>query len=156
MPGLPAARKTTPRRRDRATWDKFESHNLGNGARIYSDGDSVHVVTRWQPPDPFEDTQRSQLAEIFTRFRSGLGNGEFHTLRAGSKNRWAGNVIMEVMGKTEGEASRMLGAWKKSKTLTEDIYRSPKTRDSALRIIVDETKAREILGPLYQPPEAPC
>jgi hypothetical protein len=42
----------------------------------------------------------------------------------------------------------MLTAWKKSKTLTEDLYRSPNTRDHATRIVVDETQAREILGPL--------
>jgi hypothetical protein len=139
---------------DRATWYKFESHNLGNGAGIYPDGDNVHVVTRWQPPDPFEDTQRSQLAEVFTTFRNGLGDGEFYTFHAGSKNRWAGNVVMTVMGKTEGEAGRMLAAWKKSGALTEDIYRSPNNHDHAKRIVLDETKAREILGALYQSPEA--
>jgi AAA domain len=101
----------------------------------------------WTPPDPFEDTQRSQLAKVFTRFRSRLGNGEFHTLHAGgAKTRWAGKVIMEVMGKSDAETSMMLAAWKKSKTLTETLYRSPNNHDNAKRTVADETKAQEILG----------
>jgi hypothetical protein len=59
------------------------------------------------------------------------------------------------MGKSDAEASRMLAGWKKSKTLTEALYRSPTTHETAKRIVLDETKARDILEPLYQAPEVP-
>jgi hypothetical protein len=136
---------------DRATWYKFESHSLGNGAGIYPDGDNVHVVTRWQPPDAFEGMPKSAIAEIFDQLRDGPGDGEFYSPHVNGKERWAGRPIAAAAGKDEAEAKRILRAWLKSGVLIEDEYASPKRREDVKRVIVNETKAAEILGTLYRP-----
>jgi hypothetical protein len=137
-------------------WFKLIGVPLGNTFDPrYPHGDNIQTLEPWTPPDPFKDLQRSKIGEVFAAFRDGLGNGEFYAFNRNARERWAGNVIMAVMGKSEGEAIRMLADWKKSKTLIDGDYISPKERAARHRIIVYDPKAIEIAGPFYSPTGAP-
>jgi hypothetical protein len=137
---------------ERATWYKFESHDLGNGAGIYPDGDNVHAVTRWTPPDVFAGLPKPTIAEIFDELRAGPGEGEYYSPYQSAKDRWAGWPVMRIAEKSHSEAKLIVKGWCKSTTLTETGYYSHRARKTVLRVVLNETKAREILGSLYRPP----
>jgi hypothetical protein len=138
---------------DRATWYKFESVKLANGTELYPDGDSVQVVTPWTPPSAFEGLQKTKIAEIFAALRTGPGDGEFYASDPRA-TYWAGHVIEASTGKTEKEAKRILRNWCGNQVLLEDEYYSEKRKRTVPRVTVNDAKARDILGRLYQPPEA--
>jgi hypothetical protein len=133
-----------------ATWYLLESINLGNGAGIYPNGDNVQVSTTWTPPDVFEGLSLATVSTIFDAIRKGFDNGEFYSPDKRSSERWAGNVIVKAAGKTAAEAGNILRIWlsPQKEVLKRDQYHSPSRREDIARVIVNETKAAEILRPL--------
>jgi hypothetical protein len=59
---------------------------------------------------------------------------------------------MKIMGKNDAEARKILAAWKKSNALIDGSYVSPQAARARQRIIVNQTKAAEILGLLWTRP----
>jgi hypothetical protein len=141
---------------EQSTWYRLESVELGNGAGIYVDGDNVQVLTLVDDlPDAFDGLSRTTIGEIFEKLRAGPSPGEFYKPRRNADD-WAGNIIIMIAGKTAQEADRILFSWDKNKVLLRDKYLSPATSRYRERVLVNEAKAAEILGPLYRPPaEAP-
>jgi hypothetical protein len=139
---------------DLNTWYAFKSVRLGNGTELYPDGDNVQVVDVWVPPSPFKGLPKSHVAEIFDQLRTGLDEGEFYAAHSNAGNRWAGVLISEVTGRNAQEARGILRDWIKNRVVLENEYRSPKNRKQVSRLVVNEVKAAEVLGSLYQPPEA--
>jgi hypothetical protein len=137
-----------------STWYKLESVQLGNGAGLYLDGDSLQVTTTWNPPSAFADLPKTAIAAIFEKIRKGCGDGEFYSPDRRSK-RWAGDLIASTAGKSDEEAARILRTWMKNSVLIKDEYDSPERRESVGRLTLNETKAGEILGHLYHSEETP-
>jgi hypothetical protein len=131
-----------------ATWYRFESVALGNPSERYPDGDNVQVTTTWTPPSPFEGISLQTIKEIFERIRCGPGNGEFYSPDRRSK-RWAGDVIVTAADKSADDAARVMRAWIDNGVLIKDEYESLERREPVGRVILNEGKAAEILGPLY-------
>jgi hypothetical protein len=137
---------------DLATWYQFKSVELGNGAGIYVDGDNVQVLAAWTPPSAFDDLSKAQIAEIFDALRTGPETNEFYLCDPRANGAWAGWPIAKISNKAKGEAKRILRTWFNNGVLLEEEYYSKKRQRATRRISVDEIKAAEILGPLYQPP----
>ena len=77
----------------------------------------------------------------------GAGKAEEQfTLRntSADKSRWAGQVIMDEIGQTEGQAKAMLATWVKSGLLQETKYHSVIQRRNRNGCIVDLAKVAEM------------
>jgi AAA domain len=137
---------------EEAIWFKLVGVDIGNPSEDYPKGDNVQTVERWYPPPPAAGLTKTKVAEIFDELRAGPGDGEFYSPDQRAKERWAGIVIIEETGKSEAEARRLLRDWIKNGVLIEGEYTSPRLRKKRGRVTLVETKAVEILGPLYRPP----
>jgi hypothetical protein len=136
-----------------ASWYRFENVDLGNSAGLYVEGDAVHVTTVWVPPSPFEGISLNIIAEIFEALRLGPGEGEFYSPDRRAK-LWFGRVVMEKAEKNEDEVAHVISTWIENKVLVEDNYHSAKRRKKFARVMLNEAKAAEILGPLNRKPES--
>jgi hypothetical protein len=136
---------------DQTIWFKLIGVDIGNATEDYPSGDNVQTVERWYPPDPFEDLEKPQIAEIFEELRKGPKIGEWYSSNPQARDNWAGTVICSLTGKSEADAKRILATWKDKDVLLEvDSASGRKAKDYKL----NETMARDILGPLYRPPGA--
>jgi hypothetical protein len=136
---------------EETVWFKLVGVDIGNGDEDYPAGDNVQTVERWHPPDAFEDLPKTKIAEIFAELRLRPSDGESYLFSSNANGAWAGRPIMKIGNMEKEAARRILRAWVKSGTLIVDTYRSPRRRKEVERVTLNETKAREILGPLYQP-----
>jgi hypothetical protein len=125
---------------------------LENSSVLYPEGDNVQVIATWTPPSAFEGITLDVITALFTALRKGPGQGEFYSPDRRSK-RWAGTVIAKIADILEEDAARILRTWLANGVLLKDQYDSPERRESVIRVIVNESKAADILGPLYAPPE---
>jgi hypothetical protein len=133
-------------------WFKIVGVPIGNGAGSWPLGDNVQTVERWHPPDPFDDFPKTQIAQVFERLRKGPKTGELYSSNPQAKANWAGKVICEVTGKSDGAAKYILAIWEEKKVLTKVNSAAGRTsKDYQL----NESFAHEFLGPLYRPPGAP-
>jgi hypothetical protein len=119
----------------------------------YPRGDNVQTVERWKPPELFDGLTKTMLAEIFDAYRSGPEAGEFYLVDVRANEAWAGWPICQIANKAKGEAKRILRDWIRNDVLTEGEYKSSSRKKLVTRVIVNEIKAAEILGPMYQKPE---
>jgi hypothetical protein len=79
-----------------STWFKLESFDLGN-ATAERPSDRVGVVTRWEPPNPFDDVTTDQMLEVRRRVSEGKW-------RESSQSReWIGYLVAEIMKLNPGE-----------------------------------------------------
>jgi hypothetical protein len=97
----------------KANWMRLETENLSNG-------DIIAVVTRWQPPNPFENVSSTHMHEC----RRVAGTGEFR--RDARAKNWFGYEVARVVGiddvgpKTAGrrKVTAIIETWLKNKVLT--------------------------------------
>jgi hypothetical protein len=136
---------------DQTVWFRLVGVDIGNPTEDYPEGDNVQTVERWYPPDAFEDLPKTKIAEIFAELRKGPSEGEFYLVNPNANDAWAGWPIAKIGDMEKGAAKRILKAWNKSGTLIVDTYHSPRRHKDVERVTLNEIKAREILGPLYQP-----
>jgi hypothetical protein len=137
-----------------AIWYRLESIELGNPRGIYKDGDNVQVAILWTPPSAFAGIPLTEIADIFARLRISPSEGLRWSPDKRTKEEWAGKPIADVTGQEDEEISRMLKGWIETGTLIEGEYRHPKHRAKRNCVTLNETKAAEILGPLYHKPGA--
>lgn len=127
------------------TWLRLVNVPLENaaGGRIE---DHVQTVERWEPESPWEGIPMSVVIRILDAIEAGPGNGEQFTTRANSadKSRWAGSLIVQIAGKTEGQARGIIRAWVESGTVLEGRYRSPGQRKDVAGCTVDPAKLAEM------------
>ncbi len=78
---------------DKAVFRRLVSTSLGNGTPLYPDGDSIGVVTVYEPPGMFDGITVQHLAIVQQHLRSAS-----ETRRKGSPQArdWVGNLIAEV------------------------------------------------------------
>jgi hypothetical protein len=106
-------------------------------------------------PDAFDGLSRTTIAEIFDKLRAGPRPREFYSPHSNAADFWADSPIITIAGKTDEEARRILRTWLQKQVLRTDDYISPRSKRQRPRVLPNEQKAAEILGPLYRPPEAP-
>jgi hypothetical protein len=112
-----------------AEWIELKSVPLGNRTAEYPEGDEVQVAVKWTPPSAWEDVGEEETRAILFRIEAGLENGERYSARPQDKDRWAGNVIFEVLpDKTEAHAKEILRKWMRTGQLEVRDYQSPAQR----------------------------
>jgi hypothetical protein len=116
-------------------WYEFQSVGLGNGDADYPDGDSIGVLTRWQPASPMFGVAWTQVGAVLDAIEAGV-DGEYHSGSVKSV-RWAGNLMMTHMQISDGQAKVVLKEWLDQGVLKADKYQS-KERDhhEAQRLLV--------------------
>jgi hypothetical protein len=134
---------------DHARWYRLESVDLGNPDGLYTDGDNVQVIGTWTPPSPSKDVSLTDIGDIFAKLRAPPGEGLRWSPDRRAKAEWAGNPIVEITGKNDEEAARIISGWVATSTLIEGEYQHPKQRKLRRYVALSEAKAAEILGPLY-------
>ena len=58
---------------------------------------------------------------------------------------WAGKPLMEIGGRSEDEAAKIIGEWIENGVLAKAEYYHAKSKNAVSRVILDEAKAAEIL-----------
>ena len=135
------------------TWYKLKSIDLGNADELYTEGDNLQVATAWIPPSSFEGLSLSIIAEIFTALRVPPGLN-LRWAPDPRSDEWAGKPISRITGKTSEQTQPIVRTWIKNAVLVEDTYEHPKHRRPRTCVALNETKAAEILAPLYFRPDA--
>lgn len=77
---------------EKADWFRFVSVELGNGTGL-SGGDSMGVVERWIPPDPFEGLHGGHLLRVQRKIAEGEWR-ESSQVRDGS---WVGEAVAQAL-----------------------------------------------------------
>ncbi|MGA0530638.1 AAA family ATPase [Hansschlegelia sp. KR7-227] len=113
---------------EKADWHHIASVRLGNGTRDPSnpfdfnqdDGDSVGVVTTWEPPSALAELTVGDLEEVQRRVRAGKWR------ESPQAAAWVGKVVADVKGwdltkpGTKKKVNGVLGSWYASKAL--EVY----------------------------------
>jgi hypothetical protein len=127
---------------EKATWFKLIGVPLNNGDGDYPDGDDVGVATTWQPRPLFEGMDAATLPAIFAALRQSI----YGPNRQAKHTPWAGNPLMEIGGRSEREAGKIVAAWIESGVLVKDSYYHSASKNTVGRVTLDELKAAEILA----------
>ena len=131
-----------------ATWVERKSQYIHNGGITGSDGDNVGVMTPWSPPDALDGVSIKTINKTLKAIAEGPGEERYYTQNnQGKSNRYAGNVIKEVI---EGEhvnvdlapqqVKQILKDWMKSGLITEFTYDCDQTRKPEKGLKVDWSK----------------
>jgi hypothetical protein len=126
---------------EQATWFKLASVALGNGAGLYPEGDEVAVATTWHPRPLFEGMAHAALAAVFEELRRSNYNPNKQ-----AKN-WAGKVLMDVGGRSETEATKIVTAWLENGVLEKTKYYN-ESKHEVDKVVVNEEAAAKILADL--------
>jgi hypothetical protein len=81
---------------DEAEWFEIRSHKLDNGPGG-SEGDSVGVVTEWEPPGPFRDIVQHDIDKALWSVAKGQEDGSLWRLASNAAD-WVGLPIAEALG----------------------------------------------------------
>jgi hypothetical protein len=114
-----------------ARWFRKESIELDN-ATSDCPADIVGALVPWCPPDAFDGLGSHTITVILDRLDAGMDSGERYTAstKGGSKasGRWAGCLLMETAGLSEGMAAKVVRTWIGTGVLIEDEYDCPVRR----------------------------
>lgn len=122
---------------DEAEWFERKPFVLDNG-------EEVAAAAPWSPPSPWDDMTLETAAAILETIQDGLADGERYTLAKQAGERWAGAPIMEMTGKTDAHALRIIKKWTDEGVLVEAEYVSPNQRRKRACVMVDMDKVSEM------------
>jgi hypothetical protein len=134
---------------DKAMWFQKASLRLENPAGIYSLGDEVGAVVRWAPPAPFEGLGYTELHAVFDALRA-----PHSPTKQSRAIPWAGKPLMDLAGRTEAQATRILGEWLKTGVLARGTSVKTAHRHKAQTVTQDPIKVAAILTAIA-PGQAP-
>lgn len=120
----------------RAEWLRLVGVRLENGTEDYPHGDNVQVATAWTPPTAWEGSEEGKEAEVLRRIEAGPSRGERYSIRPQDKERWAGNVLIEMCACSIGQAKATLEGWQKQRMIWTDDYRSELQRKTRKGVYV--------------------
>lgn len=123
-----------------ATWIRLLGVDLQNGDETYPSGDSVQVVSVWQPADLFAGITHAQVNAALDAIEAGLDGGVRYAPTRHSKARWAGQVLTTAWGITDQRAADMISAWLHSGLLVEVEYHDPGSRKARQGVRVNNHK----------------
>jgi hypothetical protein len=122
---------------DETTWLKLCNVALPNG-------DCVQAVERWEPPSPWDGIPWEMVADILEKIDAGPEAGEHFYAGKQSGDRWAGQVIMDIAGKTEKQAATILETWRSNGALEDYDYHSKRKRKNVTGLRVNTIKLAEM------------
>ena len=105
-------------------WYKFVGVPLNNGTDEYPNGDIIGVLDRWVPLSPLHGRSWQQVSNALDQIDAGTGDGEYYS-SAAQATRWAGDVLVRVLGLNREQAADQLQEWIASGVLIRDTYNSP-------------------------------
>lgn len=120
-----------------AKWFEKKSVTLNNGSGLIP-GDDVGVLVPWEPPGMLDGVSMLTIGQVLDTIdrgltdENGLPTGQFYTATASgpSKDRWAGVVIVRLLGCDEKRAKHLLKDWLKNEVLQTYDYADPVARRS--------------------------
>lgn len=101
-----------------ALWLRLQSVELSNG-------DKVQTVAKFDPPSPWNGLGWNTISNVIQIIGRGPGGHELYAAGRQSKDRWAGNVLMQEAGKSPAQAVSILKEWIANGVLEECQYASP-------------------------------
>lgn len=120
-----------------AKWFRKESVELTNGTG-FEEPDEVGALVPWTPPNAFDGISTASINMALDRIDEGIIDSDgvvtgvryTSSTRGGSREsgRWAGGLLMEMLGTTEAQAKKMLASWVKTGVLVEQNYHCPEQR----------------------------
>lgn len=118
-----------------AKWFEKKGITLNNGRGIIP-GDEVGVLAPWEPPGMLDGVSMHTIGQALDTIDRGLTgengspSGQFYTASATgpSKDRWAGTVVVRMLGCEEKVAKRLLKDWLKNEVLETFEYQDPVAR----------------------------
>jgi hypothetical protein len=123
---LDDAKANMAARAPKASWFQLTSVTLDNADDIYPYGDQVGVIETWEPKTVWETVPPSDTDTALDRIDAGLPSGCRYTdSRRGEAERWAGTVLMQVCGVTDGQAAGMIKTWLNEGVLFKESYHDP-------------------------------
>jgi hypothetical protein len=137
---LDDAKANMAARAPKASWFQLTSVTLDNADDVYPYGDQVGVIETWEPKTVWETVPPDATDTALDRIGAGLPGGSRYTAsRRGETQRWAGTLLIQVCGVTEGQAAGMLKAWLKSGLLFTQSYHDPIQRHDRMGLYVNAT-----------------
>ena len=150
--GLPAERRGWYLRADdakqnmsapaaRAEWYERQSVQIENGEAF--EGDSVGVLTRWEPPSLFDGLSNSAARTALLKISGGLSNGQRYKMtQRGGTERWCGFVVMDEGTDIGVERARMIvREWAAHGMIYEEEYEDTTRRSKTEKgVFVDHDK----------------
>lgn len=135
-------------RADRADWMVMRQVELGNATELYPRGDTVTALERWTPPPVAGSASMSQVVDALDRIAQGPSPGEFFSPSAAGRTngRWAGNVLVELLGLQPTQAASLLKEWLKNGVLVTVEYDSPGSRRAQSGVRVVQAKLDQMRG----------
>lgn len=140
-------------RESKAKWLKLEGVSLENNrSHNLNEADFVGVVSKWTPPDPFDD----MTVEDLENCKEAIRQGEYK--ESPQANNWVGHIIGSTIGKDseskagKKEINRIIKTWIASGELK--IIRKPmkdKGREAPFVIVAD--KAEIDINSISPPPK---
>jgi hypothetical protein len=116
---------------DTSTWFKFDSVDIENAmvlGGVSRPSDRVGVVTRWEPPKPFDDVTTEHMNEV--RRRAGDGDWRLDV----QSSEWIGYAVADVLGidasekAAKSQVKAVLKAWLASGALKTAIRKDEKRK----------------------------
>jgi hypothetical protein len=131
-------------------WFRKVSIPLNNPAGIYTKGDEVGAVERWDPPAAFEGLDYARMRDVFAAIAAGPHSPD----KRAKAIPWAGLPLMEIGGRTDAQAKKILDLWLQSKTLIDGPPFKTDQRRDIRTLTVDPAKVAAILAQ-HAPPGNP-
>jgi len=128
-------------RAPKASWFHLDNVTLDNATPTYPNGDQVVVIEPWEPPSVWDSMPEPDCNLALDRIAAGLPGGALYTSsRRGGSDRWAGTLLVEMFGITEGQASSVIKTWIANGVLVQETYRDVAQRKDRIGLRVNDTK----------------
>ena len=122
----------------KAAWFHLDNVTLDNATEPYTHGDQVVVIETWEAPSAWDGVSVPDCNDVLDQIARGLPDGSLYTdNRRGGGERWAGAVLVDMLGKTEDQAGTVIKAWVKSGLLEKVPFRTSDRKDATGLRVVD-------------------
>jgi len=114
----------------RALWYRLDTVSLDNATPDYPHGDAVAAIVPWHPGTVWQRLAPALCNAVLDAIAAGPPGGGLYTAhrRSLGLHRWAGQVLTELAGITDDQATEVLAAWLRTGLLVETEYRDPDQR----------------------------
>ena len=124
-----------------AQWFKMVGVELDNATDDYPNGDNVHTVEPWTPPDIWGGVDVAMQNRILDDIEAGMDFGVRYSDHNSAKEKAAWRVIQKhVPDKSEAAAKDIVREWVKSELLVRNEYDDPVERKPRKGLYVDDAK----------------
>jgi hypothetical protein len=122
-----------------AMWFKLVGIPLGNRTTLYPNGDNVHTVERWFPPDIWAEITDVVANEILDKIDRGPEDGRRYSPAQQAKDRAAWPVVVDFCPTlTEEQAKQVIATWLANGMLVQKEHIDPKDRHKKPGLFIGE------------------